>query len=170
MLGSSDQSAAYAAYFGMAFSFAHFINSNGGPMVMEAYRRHFEATEQLPKPRGSIGIFVICAETQDEAIELRWSRDLWTLRLRTGKTGPVPTVEEAKSYPYTDQEWAIVQSNRSRTIAGDPEQCATEIRKLGEVYEVEEFVIVTICDDFNARRHSYELLAEAFALGPAKAA
>ena len=170
LLGSSDQSAAYAAYFGMAFSFAHFINSNGGPMVMEAYRRHFESTEQLSKPRGSIGIFVICADTEDDALELRWSRDLWTLRLRTGQTGPVPTVAEAKNYPYTDREWAIVESNRPRTIAGDPEQCAEEIRKLGGAYKVEEFVIVTICDDFNARRRSYELLAETFALDPAKAA
>jgi luciferase family oxidoreductase group 1 len=41
LLGSSDQSAAYAAYFGCAFSFAHFINEEGGTAVMEAYRRHF---------------------------------------------------------------------------------------------------------------------------------
>ena len=30
LLGSSDQSAAYAAWFGCAFSFAHFINARGG--------------------------------------------------------------------------------------------------------------------------------------------
>ncbi|MEE2721496.1 MAG: LLM class flavin-dependent oxidoreductase [Pseudomonadota bacterium] len=170
LLGSSDQSAAYAAYFGMAFSFAHFINAQGGPLVMEAYRRHFEASAELSAPHGSIGIFVICADTEEEAKELRWSRDLWSLRLRTGQTGPVPTVEEAKNYPYTDQEWAIVEFNRPRTIAGNPDQCAAQIRELEEAYDVDEFVIVTICDTFEARLRSYELLAERFALAPARAA
>tara|TARA_B100000686_G_scaffold354848_1_gene467661 strand:- start:1312 stop:2331 length:1020 start_codon:yes stop_codon:yes gene_type:complete len=170
LLGSSDQSAAYAAYFGMGFSFAHFINSQGGPMVMEAYRKHFEKSDQLSKPQGSIGIFVICAETEEEAIDMRWSRDLWTLRLRTGQTGPVPTIEEAKNYPYTDNEWKIVEFNRPRTIAGDPEQCAEEIKKLGQAYQVSEFVIVTICASFESRLRSYELLAEQFALAPACAA
>ncbi|MEC7490194.1 MAG: LLM class flavin-dependent oxidoreductase [Pseudomonadota bacterium] len=170
LLGSSDQSAAYAAYFGMAFSFAHFINAQGGPLVMEAYRRHFEPSRQVSVPRGSVGIFVVCADTEEEALELRWSRDLWTLRLRTGQTGPVPTVEEAKNYPYTQQEWAIVQQNRSRTIAGNPEQCAARIGVLGDEYNVNEFVIVTICDKFSARLRSYELLADSFALASAHTA
>ena len=170
LLGSSDQSAAYAAYFGCAFSFAHFINPHGGPHVMEAYRRHFEPSAQLAAPQGSIGIFVICADTEEEALDMRWSRDLWILRLHTGQTGPVPTVEEAKNYPYTEREKLIVEHNRPRTIAGTPEQVRSHILELGEAYDVDEFVIVTICDRFEARLRSYELLAEAFALSPAAAA
>ncbi|HEX2116003.1 MAG TPA: MsnO8 family LLM class oxidoreductase, partial [Alphaproteobacteria bacterium] len=38
VLGSSDQSAAYAAHFGAAFSFAHFITERMGPEIMQAYR------------------------------------------------------------------------------------------------------------------------------------
>lgn len=167
LLGSSDQSAAYAAYFGCAFSFAHFINAQGGPLVMEAYRRHFEPSAQLSAPKGSIGIFAICAETEAEALDLRWSRDLWLLRLYTGRTGPVPTVAEAKAYPYTDRDRAVIEHNRGRTIAGDPDQVRAEIEALTAAYKVDEAVIVTICDTFEARLHSYELIAEAFALAPA---
>jgi luciferase family oxidoreductase group 1 len=170
LLGSSDQSAAYAAYFGMAFSFAHFINPQGGPLVMEAYRQNFDPSGGLAAPAGSIGIFVICADTEEEALNLRWSRDLWMLRLHTGETGPVPTVEEAKNYPYTDRERMIVEHNRPRTIAGDPDQVRAQILGLGEAYKVGEFVIVTISDSFDARLRSYELLAEAFALAPTEAA
>lgn len=170
LLGSSDQSAAYAAYFGCAFSFAHFINPQGGPLVMEAYRRHFEPSASLAAPRGSVGIFVICADTEEEALDLRWSRDLWILRLHTGRTAPVPTVEEAKNYPYTDRERAIVEHNRGRTIAGDPDQVKAQIDALQAAYKVDEFVVVTICDRFEARLRSYELLAETFALRPAEAA
>lgn len=170
LLGSSDQSAAYAAYFGCAFSFAHFINTEGGSQVMEAYRRHFEPSAQLSQPQGSIGLFVICADTEAEALDLRWSRDLWLLRLYTGRTAPVPTVEEAKNYPYSDREKAIIEHNRPRTIAGTPEQVRARIGELGTAYGVDEFVIVTICDRFEARLRSYELLADAFALAPADAA
>ncbi|MFT5489361.1 MAG: luciferase family oxidoreductase group 1 [Paracoccaceae bacterium] len=170
LLGSSDQSAAYAAYFGMAFSFAHFINPQGGPLVMEAYRQNFEPSAKLTAPQGAIGIFVICADTEEEALELRWSRDLWMLRLHTGQTGPVPTVEEAKNYPYTDQERMIVEHNRPRTIVGDPDQGRAQILVLGDTYKVDEFVVITISDSFDARLRSYELLAEAFSLAPAAAA
>ena len=36
--------------------------------------------------------------------------------------------------------------------------------ELGRLYEIDEFVVVTICDRFEARLRSYELLAEAFGL------
>src|SRR5881394_2682836 len=36
LLGSSDQSAALAAHFGLAFSFAHFINADGGAEITRA--------------------------------------------------------------------------------------------------------------------------------------
>ena len=166
LLGSSSQSAAYAAHFGCAFSFAHFINANGGDHVMEAYRRHFQPSPELGAPEGSIGIFVICAPSEEEALDLRWSRDLWLLRLYTGRTAPVPSVEEARNYPYSDQERAIVMHNRNRTIAGNPEQVRQRILELGEAFGVTEFVIVTICDRFEARLRSYELLANAFSLKP----
>ena len=163
LLGSSDQSAAYAAWFGCAFSFAHFINARGGEHVMEAYRQHFRPSFQFAQPTGSVGVFVICADTEEEALNLRWSRDLWLLRLHAGRTAPVPTVDEAKNYPYSEREKAIVVHNRQRTIAGDPEQVRESIIALSEAYGIDEFVVVTICDRFEARLRSYELLADVFA-------
>src|SRR5688572_22579068 len=41
LLGSSDQSAMLAAHFGLAFSFANFINDEGGAEVTRAYARQF---------------------------------------------------------------------------------------------------------------------------------
>lgn len=167
LLGSSDQSAACAAHFGCAFSFAHFINAKGGELVMEAYRRHFHASGQLDEPAGSVGVFVICADSEEEALDLRWSRDLWLLRLHSGRTAPVPTVEEARNHPYTDREMAVVMHNRGRTIAGSPEQVHERVTTLARGYGVDEVVVVTICDRFEARLRSYELLAEVFAASPA---
>ena len=166
LLGSSDQSAAMAAHFGCAFSFAHFIADRGGDLVMRAYRERFRASDVLAEPRGSIGVFVVCADTEAEALRLARSRDLWLLRLYRGETSPVPDVEEAEAYPYTDRELAIVRANRSRTIAGAPEQVRARLREIGARYGVDEFVVVTICDRFEARLRSYELLAQVFDLPP----
>ncbi len=164
LLGSSDQSAAIAAHFGCAFSFAHFIVDRGGDMVMRGYREHFRPSAALAEPCGSIGVFVICADTDEEAQRLRKSRDLWLLRLYRGETQPVPTVEEAESYPYTERERAIIEHNRSRTIAGVPDRVRERIDDLGRLYGIDEFVVVTICDRFEARLRSYELLAQVFGL------
>lgn len=164
LLGSSDVSASFAAHFGCAFSFAHFINAQGGEMVMEAYRQHFRPSPYLDKPLGNIGVFVVCADTDAEAQRLASTRDLWILRLRTGRPGPVPTPEEALHHPYTDAERAFVADARKRTVAGPPEQVKAKLTALAEAYGVEELVVVTICHDFGARMRSYELLAQAFEL------
>jgi alkanesulfonate monooxygenase SsuD/methylene tetrahydromethanopterin reductase-like flavin-dependent oxidoreductase (luciferase family) len=155
-----------AAYFGCAFSFAHFITDAGGPQIMQAYRDHFRASRWLAKPLGSIGVFVLCAETEEAANRLALSRDLSRLRLEQGRLGPVPSVEEAEAHPYTAEERARIAFNRRRQVVGTPRQVRDKLLALGELYRVDEFVVVSICYDFAARLKSYELLAEAFALQP----
>ena len=164
LLGSSDQSAAYAAHFGWAFSFAHFINDRGGEAIMTAYRQHFQPSARQPEPAGSVGGFVVCADTEEEALRLARSRDLWLLRLYHGELKPVPTAAEAEAHAYTDRDRAIIRHNRSRTIAGAPEQVRDRLTALAGAYGVDELVVLTICESYAARRKSYELLAEVFAL------
>ena len=166
LLGSSDASAMIAAYFGCAFSFAHFINGQGGAEVMAAYREQFRPSPWRPAPEGSIGVFVVCAESEAEARRLALSRDLWRLRLDQGVLGPFPSVAEAETYPFSHQEMLHVAVNRRRQLVGTPAQVKAEILALGAAYGVEEFVVVTICHDFAARLRSYELLAAEFGLAP----
>jgi luciferase family oxidoreductase group 1 len=165
LLGSSDQSAGYAAGLGFAFSFAHFINPFGGPEVMAAYRRYFRPSAELAEPVGSVGITVLCADTAAEAEELAACLQLWRLRNEAGQPGPVPTREEAAAYPYTPQDRARLAANRGRLIAGDPPTVRRELLELAATYGVDELVVVTICPDFAARLRSYELLAEALPQG-----
>jgi len=164
LLGSSSGSAAYAAHFGCAFSFAHFISDMGGPAVTAAYRALFRPSPWLATPRGSIGVFVLCADSEAAAQRLARSRDLWRLRLDRGELGPFPSVGEAEGYAYTAEDRARIAVNRRRQVVGAPEQVRAELLALGEAYGVDEFVVVTICHDFPSRVRSYELLAEVFGL------
>jgi hypothetical protein len=52
LLGSSDYSGALAAYLGLRFAFAHFINAHGGDAVARAYRNDFR-----PSLRESVPVF-----------------------------------------------------------------------------------------------------------------
>ncbi len=171
ILGSSDQSAMFAAYFGRAFSFAQFITDEGGPAIMESYRRQFRPSPVLAAPLASIGVFVVCADTEAEAQRLAASRDLWRLRQRQGILAPFPPPEEALAYPYNEAERRLVEYYRRRQVVGDPDQVKAQLTVLAEAYRVDEVVVLTITHDFAARKRSYTLLAEAFGLtGPATGA
>jgi len=166
LLGSSDQSASLAAYFGCPFSFAQFIAGNAGTAAMAVYRDQYRPSEHWPEPVASIGVFVLCADTDEEAERLMKCRDLSSVRQRTGRSGPVPTVEEAEAYEYSPQEEQLRQYNRQRFIWGTPDTVRPALEALGNLFGVDEFVVLTICPDFASRCRSYELLAEAFGLLP----
>ena len=168
MLGSSLDGAAIAAHFGTAFSFAHFITHEGGVLAIQTYRAGF-CPGVLPEPRAAVAVFALAADSEAEAKRLARSRDLWIVRLYTGRPGAFPSVEEAESYPYTPQETAIVEYGRRRTIAGDPEQVRERLLALARGHGAEEIMVVTITHDFKARLRSYQLLAEVFGLTESRA-
>jgi luciferase family oxidoreductase group 1 len=163
MLGSSGEGAAIAAHFGTAFAYAHFISDETGPAATREYVARF-CPGVLETPRASVAVFVLVADTETEALRLARSRDLWIVRLYTGRPGAFPSVEEAESYPYNEQEVAIAQHARRRTIAGAPEQVRERLTALAHEYGADELKVVTIAYDFKARLRSYQLLAEVFGL------
>ncbi|HET9319233.1 MAG TPA: LLM class flavin-dependent oxidoreductase, partial [Bryobacteraceae bacterium] len=168
LLGSSTEGGAYAAHFGWAFSFAHFISPEGGDAVVRDYFARFQPSQVLHEPRANIGVSVTCADTQEEAELLGWSR--WCSRVlsfRNEQMGIVPP-EEARDFLYTPREREYIDYQRSKAIYGTPEQVRDKLDELGRRYGVDEFVVLTVVYDFAARLHSYELLAKAFGLAAAQ--
>jgi alkanesulfonate monooxygenase SsuD/methylene tetrahydromethanopterin reductase-like flavin-dependent oxidoreductase (luciferase family) len=111
-------------------------------------------------------VAALAAETEAEAEQLSWSRNLWVVRLLTGRPIPFPSPDEAKDYPYTDQELAMLRSVARRSIVGTAEQVRAGLLALATAHDAEELVVVTITYDYASRLRSYELLAQAFALTP----
>jgi luciferase family oxidoreductase group 1 len=166
LLGSSDQSGALAAHFGLGFAFAHFINADGGAEVTRAYARGFKPSPLLAEPRASVAVFVVCAPTEEEAVRLAQSRDLFIVRLYTGRSSRYPSVAEAEGYSYSPREWMIVEHARRRRVVGTPAQCRARLEALAGEYGVDEVVVVTITETWETRLRSYVLLAEVFELTP----
>lgn len=163
MLGSSYDSAAYAARFGLAYSHAHFIAPQLAVEAMRQYRERF-APEHLAKPYSSIGVFAIAVEDAERADVFRRMREIQRIRRDRGERGPAPTLEEAAAWPFTDEELDAMKSRRSRQIIGTPDEVKAAIEDLAAQSEADEVVLLTITPTFEDRLKSYELIADAFAM------
>jgi luciferase family oxidoreductase group 1 len=164
LLGSSDYSGALAAQLGLRFAFAHFISARGGDIVMRDFKRRYQPSPREPQPQAMVCVFVICAETQAQAERLAQSVDLRRLNMDYGVNAPVPTLEEAERYPYTDADRQRIEHHRRRVVLGTPEVVKRRLLEIQAQFEADELMVITITGDYDTRLHSYELLAGAFGL------
>ena len=166
LLGSSDYSGLLAAQLGVRFSFAHFINAQGGDAVMRAYRERYQISGREPEPHTSVCCFVICAESDAEAERRAKVVDSRRLDMAYNLDTPVPTQAEAekRSASYTDQERAHIRSQRARLVHGSAETCKAKLLAIAEQFSADELMVLTITGDYATRLESYERLAKAFEL------
>ena len=167
LLSSSGQSGLFAAHLGMAFSFAQFINGHGGAQAVRTYRERFRPSAELAQPLANVAVFVLCADTEAKAQDLRAAMDLMLLRFGKGERGPFPTSEEARNYRFSPPDQLHLAQNRGRVVSGTAGQVREQLTQLAAEFAVDEVTAVTITADFQDRLRSYELLAEAFDLAPA---
>jgi luciferase family oxidoreductase group 1 len=164
LLGSSEQSAIWAAEFALPYVFADFINP-AGAAIAEDYLERFRPSEQTKEPRLAVAAWVLCAETDAEALRLSASHRMMMLMLYRGRLIPVPGVERALR--FLEEEglpMEMVPAGR-RILTGAPDTVRAAVEALAREYRAEEVLIVNIMHDHGARRRSYELIAEAFGLG-----
>ena len=170
MLTSSGESAYLAAHFGMALSFAQFINPVGGAAAIRAYKDRFRPSAQLARPRASVGIFAFCSEDPQKVKEVQAVMDYRLLSFEKGRFNEIPSYEIARDADYSPAEWQRVLYNRQRMVVGTPEVVREKIREIAEDFGVEEIILSTFCDRIEDRLHSYELMAKLFELEPGKPA
>ena len=170
ILGSTDAGAQYAAHFGWGFSFAQFINPEGGEDIARWYKEHFRPSAQVPEPRVTMGVAVTCADDEEEAegyAMARWASRI--LSLRGQRTGMLPP-GEARAFLAANADPEYLAHQRRSAVYGTPAQVREKLLALAERYDVDELIVLTNVYDFGARVRSYELLAEAFDLRPPAAA
>jgi luciferase family oxidoreductase group 1 len=152
LLGSSPQSAIWAAELGLPYSFADFINPQGGA-IGQAYRERFRPSRRRAEPYVAVCVAALCADTDEEAQLLSTSWRAAFTSLRLGRSIAVPPVEEAL---------AFLEENRPvdrRLVVGAPETVRAGLEQVATEYGADELMVVTIAYDNDARRRSYELIA-----------
>jgi luciferase family oxidoreductase group 1 len=161
LLGSSPQSAIWAAELGLPYAFADFINP-GGAEITASYRAQYRDTAERPAPETAVAAWVICADTDDEAQRLASSARMSFALLRQGRLVPVPPPEKALRFLETGAGGP--EKRGRRAIVGEPAKVRERIEELARDYGAGEVIVVTIVWDHAARRRSYELIADAFGL------
>jgi luciferase family oxidoreductase group 1 len=159
ILGITHRGARMAAEHGTAFTYGHFITPDNGVRALDYYYTHFQPSPFLQKPKTNVCVFVVCAKTQEEAEELALSQDLWLLGVERGIDTRIPSVEEAKRISFSADERMKIQQNRRRMIIGTPQKVKTELYRLSEKYNTDEFMIITNIYNFQAKMSSYILIA-----------
>jgi alkanesulfonate monooxygenase SsuD/methylene tetrahydromethanopterin reductase-like flavin-dependent oxidoreductase (luciferase family) len=108
----------------------------------------------------SVGVIAICADSDEEAERLASSSRMMLSLLRQGRLVEIPPVEKALSYLETRERSA----GGRRAVIGSPETVRAGIESVAEEYGAEAVLVLTITYDHEARRRSYQLIAEAFGL------
>ncbi len=168
LLGSSPQSAIWAADLGLPYAFADFINSDGGADIARLYGERFADSERLPTPRTAVAVWAIAADTDEEAERLASSAAMSFTLLQRGELIPVPPVDEALAFLAEERTRPrmvpSVLTRARRRIVGSPATVRAGREAVAAEYGADELMVVTITYDHAARRRSYELIADAFGL------
>ncbi|MGE6754355.1 LLM class flavin-dependent oxidoreductase [Rossellomorea sp. NPDC071047] len=160
ILGITQRGARLAAEQGTAFTYGHFINPVNGKRALDYYQSHFQPSLSLSRPKSNVCVFIVCAPTQEEAEEIALTQDLWLLAVEKGGDTRIPTKEEAKARTLTQLEKEKVKENRKRAIIGTPQKVGEELHMLSEIYQTDEFMIITNVEKFEEKVRSYELIAD----------
>ena len=194
LLGSSQQSAIWAAELALPYAFADFINS-GGAEIASLYRERFAEHEHPAgaAPRTAVAVWTICADSDEEAQRLAASGRMAFTMLRRGELIAVPSPEKALEFLASEERAADARSPgaprgveaprgaetpggaeapgsagppraQRRTVVGTPDAVQVQLEDVAVKYRADEVIAVNIVYDHAARRRSYELLAGAFEL------
>ena len=167
LLGSSAQSGIWAAELGLPYAFADFISPTGVAHTAH-YRSAFRPSAWRQTPEVMVAVWVICADTDEEAERLATSGIMTFTLLRRGQLIAVPPI--ARALAFIDDErrqrpaaLPLATSDRRR-IVGSPARVRAGIEAAAREYGADEAMIVTITYDHEARCRSYDLIADAFGL------
>lgn len=166
VLGSSDYGAQLAAHYGLPYAFAYFFSDGqGAEQAMALYRDLFRPSAVLEKPQGTLCVWALAAETDEEAAHLAVSRDRWRLDRGRGLLGPLQAPDAIAARGFTDADRAELAPMRAKSFVGSTTTVGAKLRALAGQFDLDELVINTWAHDPKARRTSYALIAREFGLG-----
>ena len=129
-------------------------DSGNGTETCNLYRKHFRPSFEHSDPVVSVGVNVLCAESEREAALMLESLERWR---KDGLRGPIPKAVNEES-----QSSVTVLSPSRPMVVGTPEIVYEQLLFVANAYQAEELLIVTICHDHEQRKNSYRLIAEQF--------
>lgn len=160
ILGSSLFGAQLAALLGLPYAFAsHFAPAAMDDAIAE-YRRRFEPSRQLDRPKVMLGVNVVVAETDEEARRHFTSLQQAFTDLHRGTRGLFkPPVDDIDAY-WTPAERIAAGAMLTHAFVGSPKTVRAGLDRFLERTKADELMVVTSVYDHDARKRSYAMLTE----------
>lgn len=165
VLGSSDYGAQLAAHFGLPYAYAYFFaDGQGVEQALHLYRSLYKPSQRYPLPQPTICVWALVADTQAEARHHALSRERWRIDRMRGLPGALRSPAEIIERGFTDDEQAVIDKAQGKALVGTAAEVGKMLRELAKRLDLDELVVNTWAHDPAARRKSYALLAQEFAL------
>ncbi|KAF2510273.1 LLM class flavin-dependent oxidoreductase [Flavobacterium zhairuonense] len=161
ILGSSMESAALAAAYGLPYAFAGHFAPKLMIQAFEFYRENFQSSEFLDKPKTMACVNVIAADTNEEAELLSTSLYQMFLNLirndRKGLQPPVPSLDDIMN----EAERYHVNQMTAGTFTGNKEQIIIDLKKFVNYAQIDELMVTSPIYDHQAKLRSIQITKEA---------
>ena len=159
MLGSTLAGASIAAQLGIPYAFAGHFAMRHAVEAIAHYRAVYEPSPQHPTPYAMLAVTVVCAETAAEAERRAAPIKVAIVKNRTGKRGPIVSIDEALAYQMSAEERAIADEFFTGAVIGGPADVAAQLPALARETQADEIMLSTLVPDLAARVQSLELIA-----------
>ena len=138
--------------------------------ALEIYRRSFTPSATLAAPYASIGVAVVCAETDENA---RWLHGLVAAVVpppAQRPAGHAPLPGGGGAFDYSPDQLEFIDSWTSSHVVGSPATVREGLLELQRTTAADELMLTTNVYDHPDRLRSYELVADALASAETRAA
>src|SRR5690606_8534735 len=127
--------------------------------ALEVYRRNFKPSARLSRPYAMVGVNVIAAETDTEAVRLFTSLQQHLLSLLRRTPSQLPPPVESMDELWTPVERAHIAHMTRYSAVGAPATVRATLENLIAETHADELIITAQIHDHAARVHSLELTA-----------
>ncbi|MBS0409526.1 MAG: LLM class flavin-dependent oxidoreductase [Proteobacteria bacterium] len=162
ILGSSTYGAQLAAMLGLPYAFA----SHFAPAEMEAavqiYRARFRPSPHLDRPYLMLGLTVLAADTDAEALRLFTSSQQAFVNLRSGRAGQLPPPVDDLEAAIGPHGAAMAREALARSVVGGPATVRAGLDAFIARTQPDEVMVTAQVFDPAARLRSFEILAEVY--------
>lgn len=160
ILGSSTFGAQVAAAYGLPYGFASHFAPAALDTALEIYRARFQPSAQQSRPHAMVGVNVIAAETDEQARRLATTQQMSFADMFRGARGlSRPPIDDIETY-WSPAEKMQAMNMLACSIVGSPATVRAGLDAFVERTHADELMIVSDVFDPQARRRSYEIIAQ----------
>jgi luciferase family oxidoreductase group 1 len=160
ILGSSTFGAQLAAHLGLPYAFASHFAPDQMRDAVAIYRQRFRPSDRLAAPYVMLGVNIFAADTDAAARRLFSSQQQAFLNLRRGRPGKLPPPADDFEAGLDRYGRAMLADALACSVVGGPETVRDGLRAFVASTGADELMVTAQIFDHEARKRSFEILAE----------